>query len=62
MNIDHITPSVLHVSASEDLNIEKDLISEQTKTIAELLQKDTDETKENTKNIEASDKQEKEKK
>ena len=56
MNIDHITPSILHVSASEDLNIEKDLLSEPTKTIAELLQKDTDETKENT---EDSEKQEK---
>lgn len=59
MNIDHITPSILHVSASEDLNIEKDLLSEPTKTIAELLQKDTDETKENTKNTEDSEKQEK---
>jgi hypothetical protein len=47
MNIDQITPSILHVSASEDLNIEKDLASEQTKTIAELLQTKDNETKEN---------------
>lgn len=56
MNIDPIIPSVLHVSASEDLNIEKDLLSEQTKTIAELLQQDTDETKKNTENTQNKDK------
>jgi hypothetical protein len=46
MNIDHFIPSVLHVTASEELNIEKDLVAEQTKTIAEFLQQENNETKE----------------
>lgn len=37
MNIDDITPLVLHVTAKENLNIQDDLTSVQTKTISELL-------------------------
>jgi hypothetical protein len=37
MNIDNISPSTLHVTAKENLNIEDDLTKESTKTIAELL-------------------------
>lgn len=51
MNIDHISPSTLHVTATENLNIQDDLAKEGTKTIAQLInektqtiQKDTDET------------------
>jgi hypothetical protein len=36
--MNNIIPSVLHVVASGDLNIEKDLASEQTKTIAQLIE------------------------
>ena len=37
MNIDNISPSILHVTAKENLNIEDDLTKEATKTIAELI-------------------------
>lgn len=56
MNIDHITPSILHVTASSELNIQKDLESEQTKSIAELLDKDNNETKEDQTNEEKDSK------
>ena len=48
MNIDHISPSTLHVTATENLNIEDDLLKESTKTIAQLLneKKDQNEQKE----------------
>jgi hypothetical protein len=52
MNIDHISPSTLHVTATENLNIQDDLAKEGTKTIAQLInektQKDTDETQNET--------------
>lgn len=38
MKIDNITPSVLHVIAAEQVDIAADLVAEETKTIAELLQ------------------------
>jgi hypothetical protein len=48
MNIDHISPSILHVTAKENLNIQDDLDKEGTKTISQLIneetQKDTNET------------------
>lgn len=44
MNIDQISPSILHVTAKENLNIEDDLTKESTKTISQLI----DEEKENT--------------
>lgn len=38
MNIDHITPSILKVTASENLNIEEDLKkAESSKTLEQLL-------------------------
>ena len=37
MNIDNISPSILHVTAKENQNIEDDLTKEATKTIAELI-------------------------
>lgn len=37
MNIDQIAPSILHVTATENLNIEHDLAQESTKTISELI-------------------------
>jgi hypothetical protein len=37
MNIDKISPSVLHVTAKENLNIDDDLNKQATKTIAELI-------------------------
>jgi hypothetical protein len=37
MNIDNISPSTLHVTAKQNLNIEDDLKAQPTKTIAELL-------------------------
>lgn len=43
MNIDQISPSVLHVTAKENLHIEKDLTQQSDKTIAELI--DEEETK-----------------
>jgi hypothetical protein len=55
MNIDHISPSTLHITATENLNIQDDLAKEGTKTIAQLInektqtiQKDTDETQNET--------------
>lgn len=38
MNTDNIIPSILHVTAKTNLNIENDLLSEQTKTLAELIE------------------------
>lgn len=38
MNIDPIIPSILDVVSKTDLNISDDLQSEQTKTIAELIE------------------------
>lgn len=44
-NIDNFIQSTLKVTASEDLNIEKDLASENTnKTIDELLEISNDQT------------------
>jgi hypothetical protein len=37
MNIDQISPSILHVTAKENLHIEDDLANNNTKTIAELI-------------------------
>lgn len=45
MNIDQISPSILHVTASDNLNIQDDLTKEATKTIAELINEETKETK-----------------
>ncbi len=44
MNIDQISPSILHVAAKENLHIEDDLNKESTKTISELI--DEEEQKE----------------
>ena len=38
MNIDNITPSILKVTANLDSNIQNDLNSEQTKSIAQLIE------------------------
>lgn len=46
MHIDNIINSVLNVKASENLSIEDDLISDSTKTIAELIHDTTNEQKE----------------
>lgn len=37
MNIDQISPSILHVTAKQNLNIQDDLDKESTKTIDELI-------------------------
>lgn len=42
MNIDQISPSILHVTAKENLNIEHDLTLQSDKTISQLI---IDETK-----------------
>jgi hypothetical protein len=41
MNIDHISPSILHVIAQENLNIQEDLAKEGTKTISQLINEET---------------------
>ena len=46
MNIDHITPSVLHVTAKENLNIEQDLLAVQNKSISQLVEEQANEEKE----------------
>lgn len=46
MNIDHIIPSVLYVTASENLNIAEDLAKTSNKTIAELMEENHNEKKE----------------
>jgi hypothetical protein len=46
MNIDNISPSILHVTAKQNLHIEDDLNKEATKTIAELLHEEEEKTKE----------------
>lgn len=48
MNTDNIIPSILHVTAKTDLNIEQDLISVQNKSIAELISDQKDEEKKET--------------
>lgn len=45
MNIDQISPSILHVTAKENLNIEHDLAQESTKTINELIEDEEEKTK-----------------
>lgn len=40
MNIDNISPSILHITAKENLHIEDDLNKDATKTIAQLLEDD----------------------
>ena len=48
MNIDNFSPSILHVTAKENLHIEDDLNKQSTKTIAELLHdKEAQENQEN---------------
>ena len=37
MNIDPISPSILHVTAKSNLHIEDDLEATQTKSLAELI-------------------------
>jgi len=48
MNIDQISPSILHVTAKENLNIEDDLNKESTKTISELIDEKTEKTEDQT--------------
>lgn len=50
MNNDIIVPSVLKVVASENLDINTDLLAEQTKTLAELLENNVHEEKETEEN------------
>lgn len=38
VNIDPIIPSILNVVSNSDINIESDLLAEQTKSIAQLLE------------------------
>jgi hypothetical protein len=54
MNIDNITPLVLHVTAKENLNIENDLNSVQQKSLSQLIEDNINEK-------EKEDKQEEEK-
>lgn len=37
MNNSDIIPSILHVTAKENINIDQDLLAVQTKTLAELI-------------------------
>jgi hypothetical protein len=49
MNIDQISPSILHVTAKENLNIEHDLNQNQSnKTISELINEEENKNEENT--------------
>ena len=50
MNIDRISPSILHVTAKENLNIQDDLARESTKTIAELIDEKETKTEESSTN------------
>lgn len=45
MDIDRISPSILHVTAKENLNIEHDLTLESDKTISQLLNEKTEKEK-----------------
>ena len=49
MNIDNISPSILHITAKQNLNIEDDLTKESTKSIAQLIEENNEE-KENQEN------------
>lgn len=42
VNIDPIIPSILNVVSNSDINIESDLLAEQTKSIAQLLEENDD--------------------
>lgn len=48
MNIDQISPSILHVTASENLNIQDDLTKEATKTISQLIHEEKNKDEEKT--------------
>lgn len=52
MDIDHITPSILHVTAKENLNIEQDLLAVQNKSISQLVEEQANEEKEEDKSQE----------
>lgn len=45
MNIDQISPSILHVTAKENLNIQDDLTKEATKSIAQLINEEKNKDK-----------------
>ena len=51
MNIDHITPSILHVIAKENLNIEDDLKCIQNQSLSELIAKEHEKEKQDKKEI-----------
>ena len=51
MNIDNITPLVLHVTAKENMNIEQDLQSEQNKSLVELINDEEKKQKESEDNL-----------
>lgn len=46
MNIDQISPSILHVTAKENLNIQDDLNNNSTKNIAQLIHEEENKQKE----------------
>lgn len=47
MNIDLITPLVLHVTAKENIDISKDLEAVQNKSLGQLLEEANEEKEEN---------------
>lgn len=50
MNIDQISPSILHVTAKDNLDISDDLTADQTKTIGQLLEEKDEEKTQETQN------------
>jgi hypothetical protein len=47
MTNDQFIPSVLHVTAKENLDVTSDLASNQTKSVAQLLEENNEKTEEN---------------
>ena len=60
MSFDQIIPSLLHVTASSDLDVSKDLLASENHTIGQLLDEEANKNQENTKTEENQNPQEQE--
>lgn len=60
MSFDQIIPSLLHVTASSDLDVSHDLLASENHTIGQLLDEEANKNQENTKTEENQNPQEQE--
>lgn len=60
MSFDQIIPSLLHVTASSDLDVSLDLLASENHTIGQLLDEEANKNQENTKTEENQNPQDEE--